>query len=103
MAGDVAAGIPAVDMPTWAGVAAILKVGRVEPEPCDGREGVAWAGINCNPTAAAAFAKAQKFPRRDWGCERAGMMQRERHGAGAIVAAIVERPMAAAPDIWLTA
>ena len=41
MARDIAAGIAAVHVPARADVAPILKIGRVEPKACDGREGVA--------------------------------------------------------------
>src|SRR5437764_12647784 len=103
MARDVAAGIAPIRIPAWADIAAVAKIGRIETQTGDDRESVAGPRINCDPASATALAIAHEIARRQRRRQQSRAMQCVGDRARAIVAAIVKRAVAAAPDVGLAA
>jgi hypothetical protein len=56
-----AASVAAVEVPTRTNIAANSEVGRIQPKSGDHGEGMAVAGVDCDPSAASAFTEAQKI------------------------------------------
>src|SRR5207237_2686961 len=86
-------------VPARTDVAAVTQVSRVEAQAGDDGEDVAVPRIDSDPPAATAFAVPEKIARWQRRFEKIGMMQREGNGPRAVVAVIVERAVAAAPDV----
>ena len=101
MARDISASIPAIPIPARADISAPAQIRRIETQPGDDRKGVARPGINGHPSPAAAFAITHQVARRQRRGEQSPSMQRVRDRTRAIVSAVVERPVPAAPDIGL--
>src|SRR3982074_201558 len=95
---DVTAGVAPIRIPAWTDIAAVAKVGRVEPQTRDDREGVAGPRINRDPAAATAFAVPHEIARGQRRRQQSRAMQGIRNRAGAIVATIIKRSVSAAPD-----
>src|SRR6266446_6694366 len=91
--------VATINVPTGADIATVTQVGRVESQAGDDGEGVTAARIDGDPPAATAFAVTEKLTRGQRRLEKIGMMQREGNGPRAVVAVIVERAVAAAPDV----
>ena len=79
-----------------------LAPGGVEPEAGDDGKGVAGAGIDGDPAPAPGFAPGEQAARWGGGGERAGVVEHEGDGAGAIVADVEKRGVAAAPAVGLS-
>src|SRR6266446_9754080 len=91
--------VSVVNVPTGANIATVTQVGRIETQAGDDGEGVTAARIDRDPRAATAFAITEKITRWQRRLEKIGMMQREGNSPRAVVAVIVERAVAAAPDV----
>jgi|SRR5215471_112144 len=74
---------------------------RVQTQTSNDCVSVTVASINRDPFAASAFAVLSKFGRANWGFEQTSAAKRVRNCSGAIVAAISERFVAAAPNVRL--
>src|ERR1700731_2276507 len=88
-----------INVPTGADIATVTQVGRVESQAGDDGKGVTVARVDGDPPAATAFAITEKITRWQRRLKKIGMMQREGNGPRAVVAVIVERAVAAAPDV----
>src|SRR6202022_1534204 len=93
--------VPPINVPTGADIATVTQVGRVESQAGDDGKGVTAARVDGDPPAATAFAITEKITRWQRRLEKIGTMQREGNGPRAVVAVIVERAVAAAPDVRL--
>src|ERR1700680_45043 len=91
--------IATIHVPTGADIATVTQVGGVEAQAGNDGKSVTAARIDGDPPAATAFAITEKITRGQRHLEKIGMMQREGNGPGAVVAVIVERAVAAAPDV----
>ena len=91
--------VPPINVPTGADIATVTQVGRVESQAGDDGKGVTAACVDGDPPAATAFAITEKITRWQRRLEKIGMMQREGNAPRAVVAVIVERAVAAAPDV----
>src|SRR5258708_6385870 len=91
--------VTTVEVPARANVTAVAQIGRVEAQTCDHREHVTMTRVNREPAAAAAFAVTKKIARGQRLLEHAGIMKRERNGAGTIVTVIMKRSVSPAPNI----
>src|SRR4051812_30493792 len=89
----------AIYVPARSNITAVAEIGCVESQTGDRREHVTVPRVNRDPTSAAAFAVTKKITGRQGLPEHAGMMQRERNGAGTIVTVIMKRSVSAAPHI----
>src|SRR2546423_15566717 len=92
-------GIATINVPARSHIAAVAKVGRVETQTGNHREHMTVARVDREPAAAAAFAVTKKIARRQRLIEHAGVMERERNCAGAIVTVIVERSVSPTPNV----
>ena len=91
--------VATINVPARADIATVTQVGRIESQAGDDGEGVTAARIDGDPPAATAFAVTEKITRWQRRLEKIGRMQRERDGPRAVIAVIVERAMAAAPEV----
>src|SRR5437899_756058 len=67
------------------------RAGRVQAQAGDHGESVAVARINGDPPPVSTLTETHEAARIDRRIERSRVVQRERHGARAVVAAVVER------------
>src|SRR5437660_3380880 len=91
--------VATINVPARTDVAAVTQVSRVEAQAGDDGKGVTAARIDGDPPAATAFAIMEKITRWQRRLEKVGMMQREGNGPRAVVTVIVERAVAAAPEV----
>src|SRR5438132_10724166 len=91
--------VATINVPARTDVAAVTQVSRVEAQAGDDGEDVAVPRIDSDPPAATAFAVPEKIARWQRRLEKIGMMQREGNGPRAVVTVIVERAVAAAPEV----
>src|SRR3954468_6086245 len=99
----VAARVATIIVPARTDVAATAQIGGVEAQPGDDGKGVAGPGINRHPPAASAFAEAHQVARRQGRIQNSSAVKRKRDRPRTIVAAIVKRPVSAAPDVRFAA
>src|SRR6266446_7919307 len=91
--------VATINVPARANIATVTQVGRIESQTGDDGEGVTAARIDSDPPATTAFAVTEKITRWQRCLEKIVMIQRERDGPRAVVAVIVERAVAAAPEV----
>src|ERR1700682_2334209 len=99
MARNVTAGVAPIHIPAWTNIPTAAQIGRVEAQARNDRKGMARSRVNRNPSAASAFSVAHQIARWQRCREQTCAMERVRNGARAIVAVIVKRAMAAAPNV----
>jgi len=92
-------GVATIRVPARTDIAAVAEIRRVQSQTGDHREHVTATRVNRDPTSATAFPVTKKIARRQRLLEHAGIVKRERNGAGTIVTVIMKRSVSPAPNI----